>query len=409
MSMMSNGECLAESFDKDVFMRKILGKTDSDRLFLVKKKYSTCPSCITGRGCFSITNIIFGNEWMTPILTEEERGEILDHIRTYSIKTNKFHILTDVDDTILSSRLGGTNVTYLNHTVYPGVISFYENVVSTGFVTLLSARPDALSKSSRSAVAKNIKKPVDMLTGNIYDIVSHVVPITANSADRLSARLSSWHKLRPYVPYVPYVTAPSIATRGAEDNTDMSYPSLIENINGGQPIRWYLTYKDMGMTKFESILKYIQIYPEFKFIFIGDSGQGDLICAYQIYLMQLENPEFPVKASFIHNIIKPKELKHYHLKTSTSMNDLLMLNNKAFIKKLKERDIFIFNNYIDVAGYASCLRIINNTQLLNIIDETLFDFTTNKKQNIYYQEELYISYIEQDLLESAKRWRGTVE
>ena len=81
-----------------------------------------------------------------------------------------------------------------------------------------------------------------------------------------------------------------------------------------------------------------------------------------------------------------------------------MINNKAFIKNLKKKSIFMFNNYIDLAGYTSCLNIINSAKLNTIITDTLADFNENKKQKIYYQTPLYISYIENDLTNSTEKW-----
>jgi len=161
----------------------------------------------------------------------------------------------------------------------------------------------------------------------------------------------------------------------------------------------------MGTTKFESILKYVQIYPELNFIFIGDSGQGDLICAYKLSEHKLQYPDFPVSASFIHNIIKPKELVSYHRGTAHNLNDLLMLNNPTFTKILKEQNIFVFNNYIEVSGYLSCIGVLDSTTVKEtIIPETIADFENDKKKLIYIQEEKYIKYIEDDLLESVQKW-----
>jgi hypothetical protein len=402
-----------ETFDKDTFMREILSATNSEKLFEVKRTYSISPYCIPLSGCYSITNIIFGTYLLPPygqILTDDERRQILEHIKKYSKKTNKVHVLTDVDDTILSSRLGGTNVSYKNHTVYPGVVSFYENLVSTGFVTLLSARPDSISKGSRVNVAERIKKPVDMLTGKIFDVLPQIIggPIGKDFQDRRLARLARFNFTSPSVRDDVIVNErPDDLnfTHITDEDFIQNYPSLIDHLNGRDPINWYRAYKDMGTTKFESILKYVQIYPELNFIFIGDSGQGDLICAYKLY-QYLENDEtFPVKASFIHNIIKPKELVPYHRGRTHYFTELLMLNNPTFIQKLKERNIFVFNNYIEAAGYLSCIGVLESkTVKETIIPETIDDFENNKKQLIYIQEEQYIKYIEDDLLASVGKW-----
>ena len=322
-------------------MNKLLGETDPKKLLELKK---TIPN---------LTHSIYE-------IPETNRSIILNHIKQFSKKTNQLHILTDIDDTIYPSRFGGADLTFKNHIVYPGVLSFYRHIATTGFVTLLTARPKSLYSDTTETISKAIGRPVDVLYGLIRDLNPGI------GIDMIK---------RLFQPLIPSVR---------------SHPTKIEHITGKEPIKWYSTYNDMAKTKFISIIKYTTVYPEFKFIFIGDSGQGDMICAYHIYRHKKKNSNFAVKASFIHNIIKSKDLK-----------PIRMIEDQTFITELQNRNIYLFNNYIDLAGQLYSLDLIKPDVLDKIIDETIEDFKENKKDSIYDKDPNYISYIETELNDSA--------
>jgi hypothetical protein len=326
-------------------MNKLLAEKDPKKLLELKKKF------------INLTHSIYD-------LPEPNRNFVLNHIKMFSKKTNQLHIITDIDDTIYPSRFGGSDLTFKNHIVYPGVLSFYQHIATTGFVTLLTARPKSLYSDTAETVSKAIGKPVDVLYGLFRDLNPGI------GIDIIK---------RLFQPLIPSVR---------------SHPKKIEHIDGSEPIKWYSTYNDMAKTKFLSILKYTTVYPEFNFIFIGDSGQGDMICAYHIYEHKKKNPNFPVKASFIHNIIKSKDLK-----------PVRMIQDQTFITELQKRNIYLFNNYIDLAGQLYSLDLIKKDVLDKIIDETIIDFKENKKDSIYDKDPNYISYIETELNESASFFR----
>lgn len=360
-----------DSFNKEEFLQEILSENDPVKLLQIRTKYAITPYC-KKTYCYSITNVIYD------ILSEEERSDVLEHIKNVCKNVSKkWHILTDIDDTIKVSNLGGTNVKYKNHTVYPGVVSFYDKVIHRNeFVTLLSARPESLAVSSRKSISKYIMKPVDMLTGQISDFSTGAI---CDGATRLC-----------------YSIVPSYF--------QVAYPTKIGHISGADQITWYTTYKYMGQTKFDSIKKYITIFPEFKFIFIGDSGQGDMICSYLIHQEQKKDQNYPVKACFIHNILKIRELNDkYNSDNVGPIDDLLMIG-KPLRDSLKTRNIYLFNNYIDLAGYTHCLGLLGSRQLRNVITETITDFNDNKKSLVYREEPLFISYLENDLERAKQKW-----
>jgi hypothetical protein len=279
----------------------------------------------------------------------------------FSKKTNQLHVLTDIDDTIYPSRIGGCDITFRDHTVYPGVLSFYKHVVTTGFVTLLTARPNSLYSDTKEKISKAIGRPVDVLYGLLKDLNTGI------GVDMIK---------RLFQPLI---------------STNRSHPTKIEHINGKEPIKWYFTYNDMAKTKFISILKYTTIYPEFNFIFIGDSGQGDLICANEIYEHKKNNPKFAVKASFIHNNIIKK----------VNSEPVRMIEDEKFTTELQKKNIYLFHNYIDLAGQLYSMDLITKDVLEKIIRETITDFKDNKKENIYDKDPKFIYFIEKDITSSA--------
>jgi hypothetical protein len=78
-----------------------------------------------------------------------------------------------------------------------------------------------------------------------------------------------------------------------------------------------------------------------------------------------------------------------------------MIQDQTFITKLQKRNIYLFNNYIDLAGRLYSLDLITKDVLDKIIYETIQDFKENKKDSIYDKDPEYISYIESELYQSA--------
>lgn len=99
--------------------------------------------------------------------------------------------------------------------------------------------------------------------------------------------------------------------------------------------KWANTYKYMAFTKYRHFCQFASIYPELDFVFIGDSGQGDLLTSI---LMQ-SHPQ--MKACLIKKVIESKELSKINLEKYDQLSEELarMSNNK----------IFMFDNYIDAA------------------------------------------------------------
>ena len=48
----------------------------------------------------------------------------------------------------------------------------------------------------------------------------------------------------------------------------------------------------VGMHKYHSFMEYVQLYPEYDFIFLGDNGQGDAMCADRVIEKAGESPPY---------------------------------------------------------------------------------------------------------------------
>ena len=100
-------------------------------------------------------------------------------------------------------------------------------------------------------------------------------------------------------------------------------------------------YKQFGDTKYQRYTEYKSIFPEYKFLFIGDNGQGDVIAGKQI----LETcPECKV---FIHQVV---ENGREHKVSEITMDGLYYFKNYHELAKIFQ-ELGIFDE-ADVAAVA---------------------------------------------------------
>jgi hypothetical protein len=233
-------------------------------------------------------------------LPDRFQTELIDYFE--SQKHQKvLHILTDIDDTLFPSSMGGSDISWIQHQFYPGVLQFiYE--LSPNYITMLSARPKFL-KNRTSKKFTNICVPNDVLSGT----ASHI----------LTDGLPNWVRIK-----------------------NNKYDKLE-------------SYANFANRKIENFQKYRMLFPEYKFIFFGDIGQGDLVVANQI----TRDPS--VLCAIIHDISRyPHQQSLY---TERSLNEDLepFLNNKIRVVK----------NYVVAAWYIhKHLSILDNEALLRIIE-----------------------------------------
>ena len=133
--------------------------------------------------------------------------------------------------------------------------------------------------------------------------------------------------------FVSYLITTNITKKDEYINKDSNINITTNGITG---------YKKLAVTKYNNYIKYSMIWPELIFIFIGDSGQGDIDTS----LMMMKNNIHNMYCCFIHNIIKAKRRRKVRKhKEDDFLYDIYSNKTK---QKLAELDIFFFDSYAEV-------------------------------------------------------------
>ncbi|AUX48777.1 hypothetical protein SOCE26_103180 [Sorangium cellulosum] len=167
------------------------------------------------------------------------REELLEHIAREAVPTGELKILSDIDDTFYAN---WKDTRYPEKTVYPGVLQFYAE----------------LDRGPGAAPAE----------------LGDLIFVTARPGDRLGL--------------VEDATIAALAARGQPAATLLagSFTRLLGN-------------RAIAEKKLENFLEYRRLYPEYHFVLVGDSGQGDIHFGQRM----LELAPEVVKAIFIHDVV----------------------------------------------------------------------------------------------------------
>jgi len=232
---------------------------------------------------------------------------LLDTFKELSTKyftdnDKKFHILTDVDDTLFPNDSHGTYISGVDKSwpqkmPYPGVIEFYKQFhtlsQTSDYSTVLSATPGMI-KSSR--LSSNELKEI---LGSDFGFI-----------------------------------------QGTERKRVLfgQLGSIVRTVlkKGNWPESSF--YRSIAETKYERFCQYARIFPERKFIWIGDSGQGDAIAG----LMMLNDPNL-------------------------NLNVKVCIHQVGEITVVDER-IHYFKTYLDLAEIFTKLGIFTNDIVTRIRD-----------------------------------------
>ncbi len=177
---------------------------------------------------------------------EDVRAELVAWLGEASLRdldARPLRMLSDIDDTVYCSM---HDARFEQGTVYPGVLAFYRELA--------------------------LASGVDPEGGG------YVTFITARPGDRPGA--------------VEAVTAAKLREMGFAGAT------VLAGTLGG-----VVSHEAMAETKLENLRRYRQLYPEYRFVFVGDSGQGD--AAFGRAMLEA----FPddVEAVFIHDVTDVEE------------------------------------------------------------------------------------------------------
>jgi hypothetical protein len=202
------------------------------------------------------------------------REEILAHIAEEAVPAGEVKILSDIDDTFYAN---WKDQRYPAKTVYPGVLQLYIEL--------------------------------DRGPGEASGRAGDITFVTARPGDRLGL--------------VEAATRASLGERGLAAMTVLT--GSLRRIIGNRAI---------AEKKVENFVEYRRLYPEYDFVFIGDSGQGDIHFGRRM----LELAAGAVKGVFIHDVVATPAPERRSLAAS---------------------GVLLFDTYIGAAADALALRLIH--------------------------------------------------
>jgi hypothetical protein len=235
------------------------------------RELTELKNLLDGRGSYHDLQQLLFKDVDSPAI----RQEILDHIRreAEAAPSGENKVLSDIDDTFL---VNWKDTRYPPKTVYPGVLQFYREL-DRGPGAIPGREGDLTFVSAR---------PMDPL-GLIED--------------RTLATLRA------------HGVSSAVMLSGA-------FTHLIGNAR-------------IAEKKFDNFSRYVQLYPEYGFVFTGDSGQGDVAFGEQMLAA------FPaaVRAVFIHDVVDTPE----HVR-----------------KAWRDKRLFFFDTYVGAALEAYTVGVI---------------------------------------------------
>ncbi|OQR96871.1 hypothetical protein ACHHYP_13156 [Achlya hypogyna] len=216
-------------------------------------------------------------------------------------------VLSDVDDTLYSSGgffPAGMDTRYPRHAMYPGVLAFYRQL------------------------DLGVSGPVDWEKGRVGNLAF------------LSARPHVYKDVSEKKSYEKF--------KGFHDHYGMhTLPSMLAgSMTSGYDFMVKGDLEPMAQKKFDNFCEYYSIYPEYKHVFIGDNGQGDVRAA--VLIAEKYGPQV-LEAAYFH-LVQPIEATFGFV-------------DKATYRRL---NIFFFDTYVGAAVQAFELGQISRPGLRQI-------------------------------------------
>jgi len=285
-------------------------------------------------------------------------------------------VLTDVDDTmyanLVDKRFGNVRDGNGAKPLYPGVLAFYNSMkhesfegdgvlaTSTGVtkvpVTTLSARPNPFAgELERASLRKLAALPtpagshLQLLPSALSGAIFSSTLGTAESVVRAKIQ----RRLQP--------------NQGILDVLHDHVPDKQE--------------REIGEVKFKNFLEFAAVYPEYRYVFVGDSGQADALTAQLLITDTSEPATSKVLTTFIHALKADDNLKERKSKAFDALRPDIRVNETS----PSGRGVIVFRNYIDAAVIAYTHRatlrepvtsreLITAQELAVIVESALAEF-----------------------------------
>ncbi|KAI9916684.1 hypothetical protein PsorP6_018248 [Peronosclerospora sorghi] len=227
-------------------------------------------------------------------------------------------VLSDVDDTLYSSGgryPAGLDTRFPRHTLYPGVLAFYREL------DMGTVGPDEWT---------------DDRIGNLVF---------------LSARPHVYKDVSEKKSYAKFVAL-------HEKMGMHTLPTMLAgNLKSGRAFMWQGDLEPMAQKKFENFCEFYQLYPEFKHVFVGDNGQGDVRAAELI--VEKFGPN-ALEAAFFQRVQPMEKMFNYH--------------SKKDLERWRKMNIVFFDTYVGAAVEAYRMKKIRLIGLKKISDDAKLFF-----------------------------------
>lgn len=313
------------------YLYRVFTDLDPDTIYEVKVLMETqfmrvvdCPVERNSPGC-DLREMLFHSAEV-PF-----RDQILSLINTKTLGRRIPHILTDIDDTLFSVgkgdnisfwQLSGSDVSWNYKQAYPGLKKFYQlfykniDLETARYSTVLSGTPATMKKTRVNDV--HIKDIIGPNFGFMHGYEGKTAAI--------KSVLKGWFS----------------------DLTKAAPPS-----------------NDVARLKSDKFKEYIQIYPEYDILFIGDNGQGDLIAGKEM-IRTHRNTQV-----FIHNILKGK-------KSESEFEYMFSPEDEvAQQAEVPAGRLFFFKNYLELGYIFHTLSIFTADDFMELKQQIADDISAD--------------------------------
>jgi hypothetical protein len=256
---------------------------------------------------------------------KERRTRIIEHFQKAPTQ-NGIKVLTDVDDTMYANLIERR---YPKKTLYPGVLEFYDSLRREPFeaspipITTLSARPNPIAGLLEQSSLMNL---VSFTNGRLRP--------SALSGDLPSSLVGTLQT----------------ALRANQEYLDL----LCDEIPHGEEDK-------IGMVKFSNFSAFSSVYPEYRCVFVGDSGQADALTAQLMVTEKSTEQALRVLTTFIHDIRRDQT----DAESGSSSFASLLQQQELVVGETSAsgRGVIVFRNYIQAAVIA----YVHSTTLEDLI------------------------------------------